>query len=178
MKTGEKMCNRCGKIKLVREFYKRDSSYRSECKECFLMDCKSRYDTDPEKHLERSKKYNALNREKVNSIKRAWCTKNPEKRKEILKKWNTENPEKIREAGRKYRDANPEKRKAYGIVQVAINKGSLLRQLCGVCGKEPTDAHHEDYDKPLDVLWYCKKHHKALHIAKDNLDKIPQGVYA
>jgi hypothetical protein len=30
---------------------------------------------------------------------------------------------------------------------------------CSVCGAEPTEAHHQDYAKPLDVQWLCKSHH-------------------
>lgn len=39
----------------------------------------------------------------------------------------------------------------------------LKRSSCHVCGTFPADAHHEDYAKPFDVIWLCKKHHNQLH---------------
>ncbi|GAG03219.1 unnamed protein product, partial [marine sediment metagenome] len=41
--------------------------------------------------------------------------------------------------------------------------GRLKRGKCLVCGDEKTEAHHEDYSKPLEVKWLCKKHHSELH---------------
>lgn len=54
---------------------------------------------------------------------------------------------------------NPEKRKAHGIVNNAIRDGKLLKGVCEVCGSEKVDAHHDDYSKPLEVRWLCRKHH-------------------
>ena len=45
---------------------------------------------------------------------------------------------------------------------VYLRRGKLERQACVVCG-EPAQMHHEDYSKPLDVMWLCRAHHLALH---------------
>lgn len=53
----------------------------------------------------------------------------------------------------------------------AIRKGELVRPMeCSRCGIIPAptsdgraaiQAHHHDYDKPLDVEWLCAKCHRA-----------------
>ena len=45
----------------------------------------------------------------------------------------------------------------------AIGTGILIRQPCEVCGLEKVDAHHDDYTKPLEVRWLCRKHHNRHH---------------
>jgi len=52
---------------------------------------------------------------------------------------------------------------ARSLVAVKIKKGELLRQPCQICGREKTDAHHNDYSKPLEVQWLCRKHHRDFH---------------
>ena len=45
-----------------------------------------------------------------------------------------------------------------------IRAGLLIKQPCEVCGtEEKIEAHHDDYMKPLDVRWLCKKHHQEHH---------------
>jgi ribosomal protein S27AE len=39
----------------------------------------------------------------------------------------------------------------------------LERQPCVRCGATKSLAHHEDYDKPLDVMWLCQPCHKQRH---------------
>jgi len=45
----------------------------------------------------------------------------------------------------------------------AKKSGKLVMQPCQVCGAIKTEAHHEDYTKPLDVIWLCRKHHMQVH---------------
>jgi len=53
--------------------------------------------------------------------------------------------------------------KAHNAVATAINNGKLIPQNCEICGKGKVEAHHDDYNKPLEVRWLCKSHHKLLH---------------
>jgi hypothetical protein len=62
----------------------------------------------------------------------------------------------------KYRGRNPIKYKATNAVNNAVRDGRLLRQDCIRCGAK-AQAHHEDYEKPLEVTWLCPKHHKERH---------------
>lgn len=50
-------------------------------------------------------------------------------------------------------------------VHSAITGGELVRsEVCSECGvKSATDAHHDDYSKPLDVRWLCRRCHVNFH---------------
>ncbi len=49
--------------------------------------------------------------------------------------------------------------KAWRMVEKALERGQLVRLPCEVCGDKGAQAHHDDYAKPLDVRWLCKRHH-------------------
>jgi hypothetical protein len=42
-------------------------------------------------------------------------------------------------------------------------RGRLVPQPCEVCGATDVQKHHDDYDKPLDVRWFCAEHHRSHH---------------
>jgi len=48
-------------------------------------------------------------------------------------------------------------------VHYALALGRLVRQACEQCGEPKTDAHHDDYSKPLDVRWLCRSCHRIFH---------------
>lgn len=53
---------------------------------------------------------------------------------------------------------------AHACLRSALNRGLIEREPCEVCGSDEVDGHHDDYDKPMDVRWLCRKHHKAEHM--------------
>ena len=62
-----------------------------------------------------------------------------------------------------WRRANPAKYDAHLAVQRALKTGQLEKGVCEVCGIEAVDAHHDQYDNPLQVRWLCRRHHTRLH---------------
>jgi hypothetical protein len=59
----------------------------------------------------------------------------------------------------------PKKRKANATANNAIRDKRLIPwPVCAIpeCEKKP-EGHHPDYDRPLDVVWLCKKHHLQAH---------------
>ena len=54
-------------------------------------------------------------------------------------------------------------RRARRRVWYAIETGKLFRAACEICGNPKTEAHHDDYSRPLEVRWLCRKHHGQLH---------------
>jgi hypothetical protein len=65
-----------------------------------------------------------------------------------------------------YKLKNKEKEFAHNAVEVAVNNGSLIKTPCVKCGDVKSEGHHEDYSKPLEVIWLCKKHHLEIHRKK------------
>lgn len=63
--------------------------------------------------------------------------------------------------------------RAQNMVEYAIRAGSLHRpSVCEACGgtgqafkdgRAPIQAHHADYNRPLDVMWLCKGCHHDWH---------------
>lgn len=64
---------------------------------------------------------------------------------------------------RKYKASRPDAVEAHSKVYTEIRAGRIARQPCQICGNDKADAHHEDYSKPLEVKWLCRKHHNELH---------------
>lgn len=53
--------------------------------------------------------------------------------------------------------------KARSILNHYLRDNNIERPVCEVCGNSKSEAHHEDYNNPLDVKWLCFKHHREAH---------------
>lgn len=63
-----------------------------------------------------------------------------------------------------YCQKNPEKVNAQQILSRQIKNGQIKRSPCQVCGKiKNIQGHHQDYSKPLEIIWLCPIHHKEIH---------------
>ena len=62
---------------------------------------------------------------------------------------------------------------AHDLTEKAIKRGDLVRaDVCETCGgdgrafrdgRHPIQAHHCDYNRPLDVMWLCQPCHHEWH---------------
>ncbi len=96
--------------------------------------------------------------------KAAYQLRNPEKVK-AYDKSRYQKPERkasLEQARVKRRMLHPEIRKARTAVYRAVRKGAIIKKSCAICGSLKSDAHHPDYNKPLEVQWLCRKHHALV----------------
>lgn len=71
--------------------------------------------------------------------------------------------ERVRRTALKMRTLYPNKQAARLAVRAAIKRGEIVKMPCEICGCVKSQAHHDDYDKPLDVRWLCVPHHNEHH---------------
>ena len=64
-------------------------------------------------------------------------------------------------------DERKKRAKARSTFNHYMRDNHLERQPCEICGS-PAEAHHDDYDKPLEVRWLCFEHHREWHKHHDN----------
>lgn len=59
--------------------------------------------------------------------------------------------------------SHPKARAAHTAVGNAVRDRRLFKKPCEACGNARAHAHHDDYDKPLDVRWLCPPCHFDWH---------------
>lgn len=59
--------------------------------------------------------------------------------------------------------ANPKAVWAHTALRSALRRGLIHPEPCEECGAAAVDGHHDDYDKPMQVRWLCRRHHRAEH---------------
>jgi hypothetical protein len=86
-----------------------------------------------------------------------------------VREWRAKNPERYRQQSREKRTRDPltnYKQRAWNAVFRAISRGEVVRpSACSRCGQlsEHIQAHHENYEKWLDIVWLCPKCHQRYH---------------
>lgn len=150
-----KTCTMCFSIKPVSEFYKHsmtaDGLYPT-CKQCHCRKCKDNRQKD-------IKTYRKKQRDK-------WKTEKGREAAQRIYKTALVSGEHTRRS-QEWRAKNPEKYQAHLAVKKALYHNNLKKSGCVVCG-EKAHAHHEDYSRPLEVVWLCVTHHAEHHMEKRN----------
>lgn len=137
-------CKKCGVSKPLECYYK---SITGACKECWRARVKAYRLTN----LERIQAYD---RERGQLLHR----------KEGVKERAARYKHRDRERIQKFRANHPEKARAHSKTMNAIRAGILKPKPCQRCGFAfGIQAHHEDYSKPLEVIWLCIKCHGERH---------------
>lgn len=133
-----KTCFKCNTVKPLDAFYKHSrmaDGHVNKCKECNKLDVRE----NRSKKLDYYREYDRARAKAQERVKAA---------AEIIKAW---------------RDADKRRLQCHNAVARAVRNGELVRQPCVRCGNVKSLAHHEDYDKPLDVVWLCQPCHKQRH---------------
>lgn len=138
-----KTCIICQKNKPKTQFYKNKKhkdNLMSLCKSCFILKYKNN---------KASADYRSKNLDYFRKYSNKYS--HTEKGKLLAKK-----------SRKKYYLKYKDRILCRSILNNAIQKGLILKQSCiypnGKC-RGRIEAHHWDYNKPLDVVWFCSKHH-------------------
>lgn len=140
------ICADCGIPKYRSEFYAyRGGSIQKRCKECAAAKVRK----NRSEKIDYYREYDRLRANAPDRIESRKQYQHTEAGKAALYR-NTRNQI----------ERFPEKVRARNLVSKALKSGRLRRQPCEVCESPKSQAHHEDYGKPLEVRWLCVIHHK------------------
>ena len=151
-KASPKQCACCKEVKPSREFYARRTKGRSSIRlSSYCRFCTSK---KTRKWASKHKDQLAIARRNLRSTERFRANR---------RLFYSLDPEKYKRHALEFARRHPEKVKAKTAVRDAIKRGELTRLPCEVCGNPVSEAHHDDYSKPIDVRWLCVKHHNDHH---------------
>ena len=163
-------CEYCNKVKQIEDFPKRrrkDSPIQGTvCRPCSKKIIKRNYyDRNTELCRQRAKDQRESDPEAYKAYLRKYYEENKDTLREKSREYNSRFRKETNARLREYRKNNPLKAKARSIVSGAIRSGKLIRpSTCTSCEREVfAEAHHHDYEKPLDVIWLCKSCHWKEH---------------
>lgn len=163
--------------------YKDPEQHKRKCHEYYLahrekmkQDAKEYRATHKDDIARYNKEYAEKHHDEILEYHRKYHKEHREDIIKYLRDWRKNNPDKVKEDNKKYRVLRKTEDKVYKQrrnethwgnagrqLHEAIRLGKIKKQPCEVCGAEPADAHHCDYNKPLDVMWLCRKHHAEWH---------------
>lgn len=176
-----KFCKKCKSDKEDQEFYKN----HDDCKKCWNLYCSKRrieqIQKDPNYLLKRREyliKWRQENPDKIKNYTKTSLEKNKEKiyarRKtpenrikinELVKDWRKRNKDRHRENEKIRRKKENKKQLARSLIKKHLMRGKIIKPtMCDICKKEgKIEAHHTDYEKPLEIMWLCTVCHRHQH---------------
>lgn len=75
----------------------------------------------------------------------------------------------------RHSEMTPEQRQranARSYANVYQRRGLLVPKPCEDCGDPGVEKHHDDYSKPLEVRWFCRRCHLLRHTARAARDRV------
>jgi len=110
------------------------------------------------------KAYNQAHKKEAAAYRRKRKEENPEVVRETWRNHYANNKDKKKADLRQWKTEHHEETQVQAITNYAIKTGKLIPRPCVACSStENVIAHHEDYQKPLDVWWLCRSHHWHRH---------------
>lgn len=157
-------CKVCGQELPITEFYKHAGYPDTKCKKCAIKYTKEYNKQHREEKREYRKKYYQKNKEHLIQKNKEWVKNNRDAHRENCRRSNKKHYEERLDYNTKYRKNNPDKYYAHGKISSAIQQGKIIKpNQCEICGAEGrVEAHHNDYSKPMEIIWCCKKCHYKL----------------
>lgn len=157
-----KECRRCGASKPLEQFGK--DSGRPDGKFLWCKTCASEY----------SRRYVEDNKDKVNAYQRAYKRGKPRQFTDKVAAANKrykatpKGKDAVARRNKAYREKNREKIRVQRRANIALDKGLIARRdTCERCPSQHyVHMHHEDYSKPLEVIWLCARCHRAADRAR------------
>jgi len=137
-----KRCICCGEIKAIDQFYAHEMMRDGRLNKCSA--CVRAY--------QRERRYGPA-RERIHAYDK-------------LRSASSERRQLNRTVTARYRAQHPRRRAAQIALCNAVRDKRVVRwPVCALpeCDCTTVEAHHPDYDAPLDVVWLCPSHHKAAH---------------
>lgn len=146
-----KICTKCKQAKPLSEFYKCacfKDGHQYICKECDWI------------YRQENK-----NRKQVNN--KTYYLQNQERIKNRVKSYRkTSQGKSTHENGNKrYFEKYPERKIAiYLLNKAVVTKKIKKPKKCSICKRKThIQGHHDDYNKPYEVIWACPQCHTNLH---------------
>lgn len=135
-----KTCFKCNVEKPITQFYKHPGmrdGHLNKCKDCAKKDSTSHRNDN----LDKVREYDRERAKLPARVKAAAAQ------------------------ARKWRHEDSRRSRAHSAVARALLNGTIEHKPCEWpgCKREDSYAHHESYDKPLEVVFYCQPHHKKRH---------------
>lgn len=107
------------------------------------------------------KKYYDKNKDKIREYEKERYLKDKERIRNVQKIYNGTKEYLV--VRKNWRDRNKLQTKAQWAISRAVSRKKIKRMPCEICGEINTQAHHDDYTKPLEVRWLCRLHHMEFH---------------
>lgn len=113
-----------------------------------------------------SKKYREENAEKIREASRSYWAAHKDKKREKDKRYREKHAAECNARFYEKYHNDPKFRSHHLVrtkVSVALRSGKIVKGPCEKCGDKKAEAHHDDYNKPLEVRWLCRKCHDEWH---------------